>query len=123
MNIATTKQEGFWRPAKEKLKSGDPRKDFGIDRQPWNLPFPEPSITEWPRDVILDYLGKVERKAGKTLYRGFSVCRLCHKHNGNAEYSYKGWSWPAGYKHYLRDHNVQPTKNFAKFLAREVTTE
>lgn len=47
-------------------------------------------------------------------YRGWSSCRCCQKHNGSREYNYRDWAWPEGFRHYIADHNVIPTKDFLK---------
>lgn len=49
-------------------------------------------------------------------YRGYSPCRCCGKSNGSREFHYEGWVWPAGYMHYLRDHNVLPDEGFKNFI-------
>jgi hypothetical protein len=52
-------------------------------------------------------------------YRGSSGCRCCaamgiRKMNGCKEYEEKGWVWPEGFRHYISEHNIVPTKEFLK---------
>jgi len=54
-------------------------------------------------------------------YRGSSTCRCCgHPWNGSHEYNFQGWTWPSGYMHYLRDHNVLPDEGFKQFVLNYV---
>ena len=60
-------------------------------------------------------------ESGIEHYRGYSPCRLCDKEdNGSAEFAFVvdkvRWLWPEGYMHYLRDHNVCPSDEFAEIL-------
>ena len=92
------KLEGFW----------------WSEREP-HLPMPEPQ----GNGVSLQFIAKlrdVEAKAQKTLYRGWSNCRLCAKANGNGEYEFNGWRWPEGYIHYLEGHNVHPSWEFRQMI-------
>jgi hypothetical protein len=45
-------------------------------------------------------------KAEKIQYRGHSTCRLCGCLNGSASFSYNGYEWPEGLKHYVLEHGV-----------------
>jgi hypothetical protein len=47
-------------------------------------------------------------------YRGVSGCRCCGQLNGSREYRYNGWAWPQGFRHYIEEHNVVPSKEFLK---------
>lgn len=60
-------------------------------------------------------------------YRGMSHCRCCTKEQqydeqsrrilvdmGCREYSFNGWTWPHGYRHYIDVHNIVPSKDFLK---------
>lgn len=50
-------------------------------------------------------------------YRGSSTCRCCsNPFNGSREFNFQGWTWPEGYMHYLRDHNVLPDEGFRQFI-------
>lgn len=46
--------------------------------------------------------------------KGWSTCRCCGKMNGSREFSYKGWNWPEGFRHYIEIHNVVPSAEFLK---------
>ncbi|QZE59519.1 hypothetical protein MPK66_gp275 [Erwinia phage pEa_SNUABM_2] len=65
---------------------------------------------------FLAALEAVESKAQKRQYKGFSTCRICDCANGSADYNYKDWQWPSGYSHYIKKHNVQPSKEFHEFI-------
>lgn len=94
------RREGFW---------------FG-DRCP-GLPAPISPDHTWPgRNEFLEALSKVEAVAEESTTRGFSICRICGKANGSREFDYKGWRWPSGYAHYIRDHNVRPSLAFQEFV-------
>jgi len=67
---------------------------------------------------LLKAMEKVARCRG---YKGSSKCRICGKRNGSMEYSYKGWTWPEGYMHYIRDHNVRPPLKFVAFVVSTIT--
>lgn len=49
-------------------------------------------------------------------YRGSSTCRICGCHNGSKEYVYGGYRWPQGFRHYVEEHNVEPSEGFKKML-------
>lgn len=54
-------------------------------------------------------------------YRGFSLSRLDGSIVGSREYVDKknGMRWPHGYiEHYIRDHNVPPTKKFYNYIIK-----
>lgn len=51
-------------------------------------------------------------------YRGSSRCRICDIRNGSCEYIFGGYRWPAGYLHYVEEHNVEPSAGFKEMLAR-----
>lgn len=55
-------------------------------------------------------LGRINR------YRGFSSCRCCGKANGSQEYTYNGFQWPEGFRHYIEEHNVKPPQDFIDFI-------
>lgn len=94
------------------------REGFWVSTQEPSLP--TPVSQPWKgQSAWLPKLDKVEKKAAKAAYRGFSTCRLCDKMNGSEELSYKGWVWPSGYRHYIQDHSVRPSLAFEEFIARE----
>ena len=54
-------------------------------------------------------------------YMGYAHCRSCSlKNNGSSDIvvSYKNtkWIFPEGYLHYIKDHNVKPSKGFQDFI-------
>ncbi len=63
---------------------------------------------------ILKALDKAEASARTVAYKGFSICRCCGRINGSREFSYKGWSWPEGFRHYIEDHNIVPSFKFTE---------
>jgi hypothetical protein len=67
--------------------------------------------------AVLDYL-QVEDywRQKENVYMGISPCRCCNADNGSAEYVYAGWKWPEGYRHYLEEHNVEPSASFMVFI-------
>lgn len=80
-----------------------------------------PLSTPWKnRSTFLRALDKVEAKAVTNAYRGVSVCRVCDKPNGSAEYLLKiesnTWVWPSGYRHYISEHQVRPSLAFEEFI-------
>jgi hypothetical protein len=98
--------EGYWRSSYEK-----------------NYPFPKP--TDQPVDS--DFLSALKDMMSTNqcnLYRGFSFCRLCNECNGSGEYQVTGtldnlrvqFTFPDGILHYYTEHNVQPSKEFKKFV-------
>ncbi len=84
-------------------------------REP-NLPFPESKPRWSKKKKFLDALSVLEAKATRNLYRGISRCRLCGEANGNAEFTNKNWTWPQGYRHYIDDHDVRPSREFRQYV-------
>lgn len=98
------------------------REGFWYSKYEPDLPMPVANPEPWEgQDTFLAALEKVEGKASCTAYRGWSNCRLCQKFNGNEEHDHKGWSWPAGFRHYVAEHNVRPTSEFILFILNEVS--
>lgn len=107
---------GFWRSS-EIPKPGETYTEFPIAN----------SATE-NQEELLQAIAKVERAAiswrephsasDATVMcaRGHSPCRLCGCMNGYAEYTYRGFIWPSGYAHYLRDHRVAIDPEFKNML-------
>lgn len=95
-----------------------------IDDQTSLLPWPVARTEKWEDQddfiVRLETLEKSLRERGEDSYvgyRGYSFCRCCeNRRNGSHTYVHDGWIWPEGYIHYLRDHNVQPDKDFKLFI-------
>lgn len=65
---------------------------------------------------FLAALYDIEDRANVIHYRGWSTCRICGKPNGSAEFEYRGWRWPSGYRHYVAEHNVRPSSEFHAFI-------
>ena len=104
MSTTEPRREGFWRSASEP-----------------DLPMPVAKETPWVgKDRFLHQLDIVEAelksKNKMECYRGWSNCRLCNCMNGSAEYNNGKWCWPAGYRHYIEQHNVKPSKEFSVFI-------
>ena len=103
--IKVARREGFWAPT-ESGKS--------------ELPWPIPIHIKWKgKYKFLFALKQAEMKGHATAihYKGSSPCRLCEKkRNGSIEYEYRGWIWPAGYRHYIENHTVRPSLAFQEFI-------
>jgi len=93
--------EGHWRASR-----GDPSE----------LPWPDPEPTWDGRAAFLAALERAEAAAERVAYRGFSLCRICGCTNGSAALRLDEWEWPAGYKHYVVDHDVRPSVAFEAFV-------
>lgn len=94
------KREGFWREGKES-----------------SLPMPVARQEAWKgRGEFLKSLAKKEKRANKAKFKGDSLCRLCKKLNKSGEYSFEGWAWPEGFRHYVEKHNVRPSLAFQEFI-------
>ncbi len=93
------------------------REGFWATRTEPRLPTPVAQIKPWKgKAEFLRHLGRVESIAEKTLFRGFSTCRICGHANGSAEYATDHWEWPNGFGHYISDHNVEPTPEFKAYI-------
>ena len=95
--------EGFWRQA------------YG-ERS--DLPWPQPCPGWSSASEFLRALQHAEGVAERIVYRGLSICRLCGRMNGNSSFRLQVWEWPEGLKHYIADHNVRPTVEFASFILK-----
>ena len=84
-----------------------------------DLPWPEPSRGWGDRSRFLRRLAQVEEKAERITYRGLSSCRLCGRLNGDKAFRLDVWEWPAGFRHYVEDHEVAPSADFTDFVQRE----
>lgn len=97
--------EGYWRSL------------YPNDRTTQDYPVPVAHEEPFPEKVaFLKVLAEKEAKAREVHYRGWSTCRVCNQYNGSTEFEYNGWRWPQGYRHYVEDHNVAPSKDFMKFI-------
>jgi hypothetical protein len=95
------KKEGYWR------RSYDEESEL-----PW--PIPEPGWVG--RAGFLASLDQVEAVAERIAYRGFSLCRLCGRMNGHEGLRLAEWEWPAGFRHYVADHEIRPSRAFEAFI-------
>jgi len=90
----------------------------------WRLSVTESSELPWPeqnpqwreRAAFLTRLDLVEAVAPRIVYRGISMCRLCGERNGHEAFRWARWEWPAGFRHYVADHDVQPSPEFEDFI-------
>lgn len=111
MKQQNTRIEGYWRRV-------------GMDGCEYDTQYPMPVSQETPVSVdFIEKLKQVEKKAHKILYRGDSICRCCSRINGGAEYKLNGWSWPDGFMHYLKEHNVHPSSDFVTMIEKETSCE
>lgn len=84
-----------------------------------DLPFPEENsckLSVEDKTKFIENLKEVESISDVVHMRGFSSCRICHKHNGHSEFTYiknkKQYVFPSGYIHYIKDHNVSIDPEF-----------
>lgn len=117
------KYEGFWRDTADAKYS--------------DLPFPQTETHDWGGSRFLIMLHTIEQTAidpkgyietqgtcnlGVTVegYMGISNCRICDCYNSNLEYTAQldgeKYVWPAGFSHYIQEHNVKPTDDFRQFI-------
>lgn len=95
------RQEGFW------CDQEDQHNLFKA------LPFPEENtMNEIEIEDFLTKLSKVESKTPTFKYCGISHCRCCGKNNGTQTYYSDLFAWPEGFKHYIKEHKVQPSAAF-----------
>jgi hypothetical protein len=80
---------------------------------PHNLPWPGDFIDlNWnptERDLVVNYL---ERPWCTDFYYGFSPCRLCKQLLASGDPFDGIYTWPKGFSHYLKQHNVKPPQEF-----------
>lgn len=86
-----------------------------------SLPKPIALLEPWKdKGRFLKALAELEsrvREHGRVKrYKGESMCRICECRNGSTEFEFKGWVWPVGFRHYVKDHNVLPSLAFRKFV-------
>jgi len=93
--------EGHWRTFRE---------------QESELPWPEPEPGWSGRASFLSAFDRVEAQAARISYRGCSYCRLCGCTNGHEALRVRDWEWPAGYRHYVVDHDLRPSAEFESFI-------
>ena len=85
------KRIGYWR------KKEDSKED---------LPWPkEGRISGETKGKVVDFLLKGKQSQ---YWMGYSYCRLCGKMNGTTCWTRGQFTYPEGYVHYIRDHNIMP---------------
>lgn len=78
---------------------------------------PESNPEPWDeQSQFLARLAVREKTAKVTRFRGWSICRICGDKNGSAEFSSGRWRWPSGLRHYVEEHNVEPSDEFVTFI-------
>jgi hypothetical protein len=93
--------EGFWRTR--------------IDEES-ELPWPA-KVEHWPaRAAFLASLSSIEAVAERIAYRGYSKCRVCGCQNGFESLLLGQWEWPAGFRHYVEEHQVRPSGEFVTLI-------
>jgi hypothetical protein len=81
-----------------------------------DLPWPQPELDWADWAAFLDALDSAEARAERIAYRGFSHCRICGCMNGSEAFRLAEWEWPAGFRHYVADHCVRPSREFEAFV-------
>jgi hypothetical protein len=72
-------------------------------------------------ELFLEKLKNIENYEAKIEdYLGFSNCRICNIENGSREYIWKRYIWPSGYKHYIKEHNVEISDDFYEEVINHV---
>ncbi|MCA1198866.1 hypothetical protein K9B35_12890 [Sphingomonas sp. R647] len=94
-------EEGFWRRFEEEQST---------------LPWPIPDTGWNGRSEFLIKLAALEAAGPYMDWMGFSCCRLCGKVNGASDYRAERWTWPEGYRHYIADHLIRPSREFEEFV-------
>lgn len=80
------------------------------------VPWPA-STPDWPgRAAFLAALDLLEAESERIIYRGTSRCRLCGLPNGHEAFRARGREWPAGFRHYVTQHDVRPAPGFEAFV-------
>jgi len=80
------------------------------------LPFPVAlKLKTFDVDAFLKKLSSVENKAQCRHFKGWSTHRWDGSKNGSADYKYKGWVWPSGYRTYI-EQGVLPSAAFFEFI-------
>ena len=113
----------FWLPASESERGAFSTVEPKYEGH-WRTSHQEESDLPWPgsepvwegRAAFLVALDQVEVHAERIAYRGHSLCRLCGSTNGYEGLRLKEWEWPAGYRHYVVDHDVRPSREFETFI-------
>ena len=101
--------------------------DFRVEGYWWSestpeYPMPVANTEPWEdQKLFLVRLARREKTAKITRFRGASECRICGCRNGSAEFSSGRWRWPSGLRHYVEDHNVEPSDEFVTFIINEAS--
>lgn len=112
----------FFLPKRTKMREGLKLEGFWYSKYSPEFPKPKPG-PEWKnKDKFIEKLTNLEERLERkrapyiVFYRGYSNCRCCNKFNGTAEFHYKGWCWPTGFMHYVKDHEIKPSDEFIEFI-------
>jgi hypothetical protein len=122
-DVADDGSEHYWLPALGSEAGAFAASALSYEGH-WSLPNVPGDDRPWPvsdptwsgLSAFLPLLDRAEGKAERIAYRGKSYCRLCDQINGHVAYRLNQWEWPEGYRHYLTDHAVRPTREFEAFL-------
>lgn len=68
------------------------------------------SWDEKEKNKVLHYLRN--RVTRSRRFRGSSTCRICNDRNGSCEDTDGVYTWPEGFAHYIKEHDVKPTQAF-----------
>lgn len=111
----TTKGIGYWRSDKD--LAADTYYAKGVIL-PWPEAFVDPSWNPVERLAVASYL---EGASSVASYRGFSSCRICGKVPlGSQDLGDRKYTWPSGFSHYIREHNVKPPQEFIDHVLANV---
>lgn len=103
LDVSPAKYEGHWRASNSEAS---------------DLPWPIEDVNWQDRSHFLTMMTEVEGDAETISYRGISLCRLCRCQNGHRAYQLDIWEWPAGFRHYIEEHGVRPSKDFEAFIRK-----
>jgi hypothetical protein len=94
---------------------------FWKSKEQPDLPMPEARTENWrhQNSFMLDLMA-LQEQLPRAMFRGMSRCRICNKMNGCGEYTFKGFKWPEGLLHYVKEHNVKPPAVFIAFVQSEI---
>lgn len=96
--------EGYWR---------NPRHPEGTEQ----FPIAEESRKAFQgKQECIALLHVAEEKATERHTKGWINCRICGQKNGSSYFTLNGFEWPSGYMHYIKQHNIKPTAEFAGML-------
>jgi hypothetical protein len=69
------------------------------------------------RDLVAKHIAD-HRFRGES-YLGDSVCRMCGRANGSADFKDGEYLWPEGLVHYVRDHHVRLPSAFVQHVLKK----